>query len=289
MNYRTSRNKRLLVELTIIQLSQSSDGSDDVSGQGPARLKPIFNREEAQPATVSVGVTQPQQDTATVAPQQQSTYTATPQQNAAPTQNQAPVKEQTTVPEPPKQQSAPQPNVLSGRPATMKRATSEGNRPFGGMFQRTHTEAVRSENNTPATNVASNNIAPEATVITKPVKSLNQENLSQKWFEFAVQLPVNERALGDRMKIIAPELREGNSFVIKVDNQLVKELFTNESKRIVAYIEEQLACGKVTMKIELNEQQVQRRIYNRTEQFKLLTEKNPALEKLRQALNLDFA
>ena len=289
MNYRTSRNKRLLVELTIIQLSQSSDSSDDVSGQGPARLKPIFNREEAQPATVSVGVTQPQQDTATVAPQQQSTYTATPQQNAAPTQNQAPVKEQTTVPEPPKQQSAPLPNVLSGRPATMKRATSEGNRPFGGMFQRTHTEAVRSENNTPATNVASNNIAPEATVITKPVKSLNQENLSQKWFEFAVQLPVNERALGDRMKIIAPELREGNSFVIKVDNQLVKELFTNESKRIVAYIEEQLACGKVTMKIELNEQQVQRRIYNRTEQFKLLTEKNPALEKLRQALNLDFA
>ena len=43
------------------------------------------------------------------------------------------------------------------------------------------------------------------------------------------------------------------------------------------------------MKIELNEQQVQRRIYNRTEQFKLLTEKNPALEKLRKALNLDFA
>lgn len=292
MNYRSSRNKRLLVELTIIQLSQCSDSNDEVSGQSPARLKPIFNREAAQQVTVSATAAPQQQQTATaVAQPQQSTYATAPQQqNTAPIQSQAPAKEPMPVQEAPKQQSTPQPNVLSGRPAAMKRTASEGNRPFGGMFQRTHTEAVRGENNTTANNIESNNnTTPEATVTAKPINSLSQENLSQKWFEFALQLPINERALGDRMKIIAPQLSEGNNFVIKVDNQLVKELFTNESKRITAYIEEQLNCGKVTMKIELNEQQVQRRIYNRTEQFKLLTEKNPALEKLRGLLNLDFA
>ena len=44
MNYRTSRNKRLLVELTLIELVQCGDGdSDDGSGRRPKVLKPIFH------------------------------------------------------------------------------------------------------------------------------------------------------------------------------------------------------------------------------------------------------
>jgi DNA polymerase-3 subunit gamma/tau len=157
--------------------------------------------------------------------------------------------------------------------------------PFGGMFRRTHTTATREEENT---NVEVNQKR-EVQATEEPKKRLTQEALSQKWFEFALQLPVNERALGDRMKIISPEQRGDNLFVIKVDNKMVAELFATEAKRITTYISEQLSCGRVDMKIELNEQQIQRRIYNRTEQFKLLAEKNPALEKLREHLNLDFS
>ena len=91
------------------------------------------------------------------------------------------------------------------------------------------------------------------------------------------------------MKIINPELLGENSFVIRVDNMHVSEIFAKEAKSITAYIANALGGGNIEMKIEQNTQQVQRRIYNRTEQFKLLTEKNPALERLRQNLNLDFA
>ena len=100
---------------------------------------------------------------------------------------------------------------------------------------------------------------------------------------------MNERALADRMKIIPPELTGENTFVIKVDNQLVAEIFAKESKAITKYIEKECGCNAITMKIEENEHKVQLRIYDRTEQFKLLTEKNPALEKLRKHLNLDFS
>jgi len=41
LNYRASKNKRLLVELTLIQASQADD-DDDSSGRKPKRLKPIF-------------------------------------------------------------------------------------------------------------------------------------------------------------------------------------------------------------------------------------------------------
>ncbi|MBR4842332.1 MAG: DNA polymerase III subunit gamma/tau [Bacteroidaceae bacterium] len=47
LNYRVSKNKRLLVELTIIQTAQVDD-DDDSSGRKPARLKPIFNKTAAR-------------------------------------------------------------------------------------------------------------------------------------------------------------------------------------------------------------------------------------------------
>ncbi len=43
LNYRVSKNKRLLVELALIQAAQA-DEDDDSSGRKPRRLKPIFKR-----------------------------------------------------------------------------------------------------------------------------------------------------------------------------------------------------------------------------------------------------
>ena len=280
MNYRTSRNKRLLVELTIIQLSQAAEGTDEASGRGPARLQPIFNRAEqhnAAPVERPVQVTPT--PTATVL---QTNKTDVPTHEPATTEVQA---NRTEVPTPAKQQATPQQTVLSGRPEALKKGAQENRMPFGGMFRRTHTAVVRDEEK--ATAKESNENATQTTE--EAQKQLTQEALSQKWFEFALQLPVNERALGDRMKIMSPEQLDGNSFAIRVDNQMVAELFSAEARRITTYISEKLSCGHINMKIVLNEQQVQRRIYNRTEQFKLLAEKNPALEKLREHLNLDFS
>jgi DNA polymerase-3 subunit gamma/tau len=154
------------------------------------------------------------------------------------------------------------------------------------MFRRTHNnhsqeKPAEEQHKTIGTAATA---APEVKVAT-----LTSEQLQQKWMEYALRLPENERALADRMKIITPEIIGENQFVIKVGNSLVMEFFTKEIKAITQYIEDGTKCRNVTMKIEIEEQQTRRRIYDRTEQFKLLTEKNPALEKLRKNLNLDFA
>ena len=71
LNYRVSKNKRLLVELTLIQAAQA-DEDDDSSGRKPKRLKPIFRKHAAAQtaapataapqATVKPVVTQPVTD-----------------------------------------------------------------------------------------------------------------------------------------------------------------------------------------------------------------------------------
>lgn len=82
LNYRASKNKRLLVELTLIQCAQLTlPDADDVSGgRGPKKiLKPLFTQQAA-----STAATQPQpqaktaaaQTAATAAPQPQGTSTA---------------------------------------------------------------------------------------------------------------------------------------------------------------------------------------------------------------------
>ena len=50
LNYRISKNKRLLVELTLIQAAQA-DEDDDSSGRKPKRLHPIFKNIAARQAT----------------------------------------------------------------------------------------------------------------------------------------------------------------------------------------------------------------------------------------------
>ena len=272
--YRTSRNKRLLVELTIIQLSQiTSDGGEEVSGQRPARLKPIF-KAPAQQAQTQAQAPAPTQEVKTETPPAPANIVAETKETVT-AENSAP-------------QSTQQPGVISGRPEALKRNVEGGKTPFGGMFSRTHTIASRGTTTSSAqqTTTNSENVPTSSEQKRTP---LTQENLAQKWFEYALQLPVNEHALADRMKIMTPEKQTESSFVIKVDNQHVSEIFAKEAKSITAYIAKSLGCGHIEMKIEQNTQQVQRRIYNRTEQFKLLTEKNPALEKLRKHLNLDFA
>ncbi|MEG1545678.1 MAG: hypothetical protein RR371_00315, partial [Bacteroides sp.] len=70
LNYRTSKNKKLLVEIMLIQVAQLSEESDDVShGRSPKQIiKPIFSQQDAtvmQAASVSMP-----QATAPVAPTQ---------------------------------------------------------------------------------------------------------------------------------------------------------------------------------------------------------------------------
>ena len=52
LNYRVSKNKRLLIELTLIQLAQLTEPDTESEGRSPKKvLKPVFN--QAQPVQVS--------------------------------------------------------------------------------------------------------------------------------------------------------------------------------------------------------------------------------------------
>ena len=279
MNYRASRNKRLLVELTLIQLSQLASGedSDDGSGRCP-KLKPLFNKPQAAQG-VSVASAQPAQNRAT-APVQPASAVVPTVRNEQPADPSQPVQAKVEAP------AAQQ--VMSGRPEAL-RVKPAGGGAFGGMFRNSRTTLVAEQKNSePVNGEQPAAVAPQMAVAAAAVK-ITQEQLEQAWYAFAMQLPENERALADRMKIIVPRQIEGASFGITVDNQLVAEVFESESPRIIQGLKNILGNCSPRMSITVNKVVVQRHVYDRREQYNILREKNPLIEKMREKFNLELS
>lgn len=263
MNYRLSRNKRLLVELTIIQLTQlSSDDSEEAGGHGPKQLKPIFNKQQEVP----------------VAPAAQANLSNMKS-------SQAVVEQPKMVVDSPIVTSQPKekPKVVSGRPESL-RVQPQGKTTLG-MFR--STMSAQKSDTTPIINKVNIEVAVSDTEQKR--KYISDEELSRAWVSFALSLPENERALADRMKIMHPVMHDENSFNISVDNQLVADMFDKESKRIVEGLADELGGVRLRMGVTVNKVVVQRRVYDRTKQFEMLKEKNPVIGKLREALGLELS
>ncbi len=263
LNYKASRNKRLLVELTLIELTQMGDGDDsEDGGRRPKILKPIFNKVE-EPES--------KENAATAAPAP-----------AVPTPQPAAPQQPTPAPAQPAPQRPQQPTVMQGRPEALRQ--SEGSaRKIGGMFKGART--ILSSEQKPAEATAT----PIVEAKKETPAAITNEMLVQAWTSFALKLPERERAIADRMKIITPAITEGTTFSISVDNQMVADMFEKEAERITSGISSYLNGIKPTMKVKINKVVVQRHVYDRTKQFEILKEKNHIIAKLREALNLELS
>lgn len=285
MNYRTSRNKRLLVELTIIQLTQLiSDEADESSGRKPKQLKPIFNTQNQQ--QIAQQPQQAQQPKRTAVQPQQGTQQAVLTHQVAQQQavQQQAVQQQTVQPQQAAQQQATQ--QIQGRPAHLRQAPS--GMTLGRMFSSTMAQkpTTAEQNNSAATQTATEQPKVESQVTIKPITS---EDVARAWMTFAMRLPENERALADRMKIITPTLKENGIFGISVDNQLVAEMFESEAKRISSGMADELGGVSLKLSIEVNKVVVERHVYDRTKQFEILRGKNPLLNKLHAEFGLELS
>ncbi len=266
MNYRASRNKRLLIELTLIELVQC-DESDDGSGRSPRALKPIFKNLQKEEVATPRNI-----ETNRVAAESERPQTETPrQQEREATTSNTPVTA----------------NVVQGRPNELRAKRNESTS-LGGMFRKSRSNMGGTTDAPPTPTIAT--AGNYATAEREPQKkAITDELLNTAWTSFALQLPENERALADRMKIIVPKINDNSSFTISVDNQMAAELFERESSRIIKGIGKELNNANLRMIVNINEVVVERHTSDKGKQYEILKEKNPLIEKLRQELNLELA
>ncbi len=284
MAYRTSKNKRLLVELTLIQTAQITSGEDDVShGRSPQQsLKPVFSSPAAATAQQAPGAPASQQP---VTPGAQPSPSV--QQPAASASSQ-PVASAQQPPMQPAQQSAgatvqtPPPAVaaLIGQGAPEKKAPVMNRSSIGVSIR----------------NPQKGNEQPEAAHRTHtaatPVEEdfiFNERDLTYYWHEYAAQLPVEQKAMAARLQTMKPKLLSDTVFEILIDNEIAAKDFTALVPEIQEFLRSRLKNSKVQMTVRVSEAKEVVRAYGRVEKFQLMAQKNDALLQLKEAFGLEFS
>ena len=254
LNYRTSKNKRLLVELTLIQCAQLTlpDGDDLVGGRSPKRrLKPIFKQQAAINAAM-----QSQSQTGSAAAQTKVTtngYTGT--------------------------QKSPLPEIKEERRIPIIKAGS-----IGMSMRRQPSSTI-----TPKTQPNSPSAKPNPVQADYEDYVVYEKDLNYYWRDFASKLPKEEKANASRMMNIAPKLLDDTTFEIGVDNEMVAKYMHQLIPAIQKHLRESLHNRKITMTVRILESKEIVRAYSQAERFKLMSQKNPKLLKLREIFGLELS
>lgn len=269
--YRTSRNKRLQVELALIEVAQADD--EPSAGRRPARriLKPIFSllaaaakEAEGQPSATRQN-TQP-------APSAPSTSSAL-STSSAPSASSAPVQATTVVPELPKAQPAPRKrlNIANLAPA------------IGPRLQPQH-GAAQPQTADAAAATAAGAVQPQL------AQPFTQSDLTLQWQAFINTLPVEETALAQNMRIMAPLLDTATwHATVGVDNEDVAAMLMRIQPQLVSFLRKALHNDVLDASVVVTEQtQAPRRVYNKREQLKYFCELNPSLITLGKAFKLEL-
>ena len=247
INYRQSQNKRLLVEITLIEMAQDAQADDtkppDAGGQPHTErqaLKPIFS------APPTPQPTPPAPAQPAPAPQSKATHSVSP----------AP---------------APSPPKAAARPAaTPPRAATSFSINRGGF------PGQKTSGNAPAF-IARENVAHQA---------MNQENLTIAWREFVSKLPQEQKASARRLENVSPVLEpDGKSFSVAADNPSIEHVLQQMKPLVEHYMGETFQEAPA-MQIHLQQAGEGARLLSPQEQLTEMKRSNPALSQLIERLSL---
>ena len=275
MNYRASKNKRLLVELTLIQVAQLTTEGDDVSGgRSPKQaIKPIFTQSvAAQQPQVAPAASQTQSVSAAVTPVQQ--------------QQQQPVSAR-FIPaagtSPVTSSSANMPANGLQVPAKEEKKIPVMNKTGLGVSIKHPQKEVVSQGT--ATSQASSQVQsqPEEDYI------FNEKDLNYYWQEYAGRLPIEHKALAMRMQNIRLTLLGDDiTFEVVVDNEIVAKDFTSMIPNVQNYLRSRLKNRKVKMTVRVSAPAENVRAFSRVEKFQMMAKKNEALLQLKDEFGLEL-
>mgnify|MGYP002622461446 CR=1 FL=1 len=250
INYRQSSNKRLLVELTLIEVAQITQPDEGpASGRRPRRLKSLFKQLIQQ--------TQPKQSAPQVAA-------------AAPTASPKAAPSAPTI-------AAPAASSLPpSRPAIK---ASQLTSSWSNLRQQAHPKKMQI---LPGTMGVSETRHHESQVF-------EQSALELQWLSMCNRMPQQMSGIAARMKNMNPQITQMPDVEVLVPNDIIKTEVESIKSKIEATLRLYLHNDDIRLSLRVAAKTEQEKILTRREQFDLMVSQNPSVEKLRQAFGLELA
>ena len=269
INYRQSSNKRLLVELTLIEIAQITQPAEegDSAGRSPRRLKSLFKhlmrQAQPKPAAPQVAAAKPVVSKETSNPSMTSIPSMTSSSSNSRESSQA-------------------------SSANQARETSQPSKPavkLGGIGFSWNN--LMDQGKPSKINIIPGTVSPA--IAQQKNAQFSQEDLELQWMAMCNRMPQELSGIATRMKNMNPTITELPQIEVQVDNALIKQEMEDFKGRIVSSLKNGLQNESLSLEIVIVEQKEQVKVMTRREQFEKLTKENPAIDKLRQVFNLELA
>ena len=250
INYRNSGNKRLLVELTLIEVAQITQADDSVpsAGRKPRRLKSLFHMiiRQSRPMTAAPQVA----------------ADVKPIEKVVPTAKYDP----------------------KNRPVL----TTNGGSEIGLSWKNIREQAHRKKNKISLVPGMLAPTDPNIKNIGTNCE-FSQRDVEFQWMSMCNRMPQQLSGIASRMKNMNPVITDFPHIEVEVDNQIQFDQITQIKGSILKTLKLYLQNESITLDLRLNEKRETMKILTRREQYEMLTNDNPAVAKLSSLLDLELA
>ena len=247
--YRTSRNKRLQVEICLIQSAVAAEpaGEDDPA---PAKtLQPIAKK------------------AATTIPSVEKAPSASPAAPVPPSVSPTPAPVAGTAPKPLAATASP----IAPESAAPKKLMKVSFKNFGAGKK---TEEKKNEE--------------EVKAVEYLKEPINEERLGLAWYAFIDSLPHDSVALAQRLKGLQPVVKDDNTALLIVSNQQVQQTVDNLMTQILSTMRQELKNYEFSIVTQLEEIREVTKSYSAPEILKMMKEQNADVGELVSRLQLSF-
>ena len=282
VHYRQSSNKRLLVELTLIQIGQITQPEDqDVpsAGRTPHRLKSLFQKIIAQLKPAAQGAGAGQESGSTVSSLQGEAASAAAA-TAAPTSYAS------------ASSAASGASTASAPAARTKKKLSQVNLSGIGMsfanLKKSEETAKRIYN--PIDQLKDDSAAVKQAATSTDVE-FTQEQVEGQWMGMCLRMQNVKDLIGlaNRMKAIVPTITQYPNIEVVIDNQLLLNDILNIKGRILQTFKIGLGNQSFNINYRLAEADEVTKVLSKRELLENLMKENPSIAKLTQDLKLVMA
>ena len=256
INYRQSSNKRLLVELTLIEVAQITQPDEGpANGRRPRILKSLFKQlvQQSQPQKAAPQVAAAE----TVAPASTSSQSSTTSTSGTSSSSTS---------------SSPRPQLKKEVGFSWNRLREKAN-------PKSKMQII------PGTLNAND---PNAKIKDEQ-QEFTQQELELQWMMMCNRMPQKLSGIATRMKNMNPTIKEMPHLEVVVENQIAYDQMTEIKGSIVNTLKIYLHNNAITLDMRIAEHQEKVRILTRREQFQLMEKENPSIAKLREILDLELA
>ena len=255
INYRQSSNKRLLVELTLIEIAQITQPDDSVgSGRKPRRLKSLFKQltQAVQPQKAAPQVAAAERIVSSKTSDTGSTSTTGTTSTTSPSATKRPM---------------------------LKSAVSMS---FKNVLEKSKPKKMSV---IPGTLDASD---PNATPKDEE-QPFSQQDLELQWMLMCNRMPQKLSGIATRMKNMNPVITEFPNVEVTADNQIAFDQLEQIKGSIVSTLKLYLHNKSIALSLRLADKEEIAPILSRREQYELMEKENPSIAKLRELLSLELA